>query len=165
MWLANLLTDLPEIGRIYLLVRRNQGKHGPRAFPRVVGRIARYLSGLQRSMARISQLSCNERIEVVEGDVSKPGLGLAPECAPAPIAKTLDVIVNSSGLTDFNPDLRDALATNVRSTAYTARFRSRLPSRGSAASFHVLRDRPARRARPRRASVELHAGWPREFRR
>ena len=27
--------------------------------------------------------------------------------------KDLDLIINSSGLTDFNPDLRDALATNT----------------------------------------------------
>ena len=32
------------------------------------------------------------------------------------------MIVNSSGLTDFNPDLRDALATNVRATAYVLDF-------------------------------------------
>ena len=30
--------------------------------------------------------------------------------------------MNSSGLTDFNPDLRDALAVNVRSTAYVLDF-------------------------------------------
>ncbi len=54
-------------------------------------------------------------MEVVDGDVSKPGLGLAPEVRQR-LARSLDVIVNSSGLTDFNPDLRDALAMNVRAT-------------------------------------------------
>ena len=34
------------------------------------------------------------------------------------------MIVNSSGLTDFNPDLRDALAMNVRSTVYALNFLS-----------------------------------------
>jgi hypothetical protein len=62
-----------------------------------------------------------ERIEVVDGDVSKPGLGLAPNLRQR-LARSLDVIVNSSGLTDFNPDIRDALATNVRATAYTLDF-------------------------------------------
>ena len=32
------------------------------------------------------------------------------------LARSLDLIVNSSGLTDFNPDLREALAMNVRAT-------------------------------------------------
>ncbi len=31
VWLANLLTDLPEIGRIYLLIRRNRVDHGAAA--------------------------------------------------------------------------------------------------------------------------------------
>ena len=53
-----------------------------------------------------------QRVEVVEGDVCKPDLGLAPEIAES-LQKKLDLIINSSGLTDFNPDLRDALATNV----------------------------------------------------
>src|SRR4029077_5460917 len=53
-----------------------------------------------------------ERVEVVEGDVCQRGLGLAPEVSES-LLKNLDLIINSSGLTDFNPDLRDALATNV----------------------------------------------------
>jgi long-chain acyl-CoA synthetase len=38
------------------------------------------------------------------------------------LARSVDVIVNSSGLTDFNPDLRDALAMNVRSTVHLLDF-------------------------------------------
>lgn len=53
-----------------------------------------------------------EKIEVVEGDVTQPGLGLTPEVARR-LQKNLDLIINSSGLTDFNPDLQDALATNT----------------------------------------------------
>ena len=34
----------------------------------------------------------------------------------------LDVVVNSGGLTDFNPDLRDALASNVESAANLVEF-------------------------------------------
>ncbi len=36
VWLANLLTDLPEIGRIYLLVRRNRANTALARFRRVV---------------------------------------------------------------------------------------------------------------------------------
>ena len=32
VWLANLLTDLPEIGRIYLLVRHNRANTSLSAF-------------------------------------------------------------------------------------------------------------------------------------
>ena len=42
----------------------------------------------------------------------RPGLGLDAEAARR-LQRNLDLIVNSSGLTDFNPDLRDALTTNT----------------------------------------------------
>ncbi len=47
-------------------------------------------------------------------DVSLPGLGLG-ESTQARLANSLDLIVNSAGLTDFNPDLRDAVSSNVDS--------------------------------------------------
>jgi long-chain acyl-CoA synthetase len=62
-----------------------------------------------------------EHVEVVEGDVGKPGLGLAPEVRER-LARTLDLVVNSSGLTDFNPDLREALASNVEAVANVIEF-------------------------------------------
>jgi thioester reductase-like protein len=53
-----------------------------------------------------------EKVEVIEGDVTQPDLGFAPDVARQ-LRENLDLIVNSSGLTDFNPDLRDALASNT----------------------------------------------------
>jgi long-chain acyl-CoA synthetase len=38
------------------------------------------------------------------------------------LRKELDLVINSSGLTDFNPDLRDALAVNVDSTYHLIEF-------------------------------------------
>ena len=61
------------------------------------------------------------KIEVVEGDVTQPGLGLDSEVGTR-LRKSLDVVINSSGLTDFNPDLRDALAVNVDATAHMLDF-------------------------------------------
>jgi long-chain acyl-CoA synthetase len=120
VWLSNLLTDLPDIGRIYLLVRHNRTVSSLQRFQRaleespVFGPLAeRYGSGFADFL--------RERIEVVDGDVSKPDLGFAPEVRQR-LARSVDVIVNSSGLTDFNPDLRDALAMNVRSTVHVLNF-------------------------------------------
>ncbi|HKU28550.1 MAG TPA: SDR family oxidoreductase, partial [Candidatus Sulfotelmatobacter sp.] len=53
-----------------------------------------------------------EKIEIVEGDVTQNDLGLSESTARY-LRTNLDLVVNSSGLTDFNPDLRDALATNT----------------------------------------------------
>jgi len=120
VWLANLLSDLPEIGRIYLLVRRNKANTALARFRRVVEE-SPVFERLAAEHADRFAAFLTERIEVVEGDVSSPGLGIAPDVRQR-LAKTLDLIVNSSGLTDFNPDLRDALATNVRSTSYLLEF-------------------------------------------
>jgi long-chain acyl-CoA synthetase len=62
-----------------------------------------------------------QRIEVLEGDVSQPGLGLLPE-TQARLQRDLDLVVNSAGLTDFNPDLRDALAANVDAAVHLTDF-------------------------------------------
>ena len=120
VWLANLLTDLPEIGRIYLLVRHNRASTSVERFQRILEESPVFEKLAQLHGAGFSDF-LRERIEVVDGDVSKPGLGLAPEVRQR-LARSLDVIVNSSGLTDFNPDIRDALATNVRATAYALDF-------------------------------------------
>jgi alcohol-forming fatty acyl-CoA reductase len=120
VWLASLLTDFPDLGKIYLLVRRNKTSTALDRFQRVVEESPVFERLAERHGALFGEF-LRERIEVVEGDVTKPGLGLAPDVRRR-LTNTLDVIVNSSGLTDFNPDLRDALATNVRSTAHTLDF-------------------------------------------
>ncbi len=120
VWLANLLTDLPEIGRIYLLVRHNKANTSLERLQRVIEESPVFEKLAERHGDKFAEF-LTERIEVVDGDVSKPNLGLSAQDQQK-LCRTLDVIVNSSGLTDFNPDLRDALAVNVRSTAYVLDF-------------------------------------------
>jgi hypothetical protein len=120
VWLTNLLSDLPELRRIYLLVRRNRTTTSLERFQRVVEESPVF----ERLAARHGEFFpefLRTRIEVVEGDVTKPGLGMSADTRQR-LGRAVDVIVNSSGLTDFNPDLRDALATNVRSTAHVLDF-------------------------------------------
>jgi hypothetical protein len=120
VWLTSLLTDLPEIGKVYLLVRRNKSSTALERFQRVIEE-SPVFEGVAELHGDGFANFLRDRIEIVEGDVTKPGLGLSPDIHRQ-LQRTLDVIVNSSGLTDFNPDLRDALATNVRSTAYVLDF-------------------------------------------
>jgi len=120
VWLTNLLSDLPEIGRIYLLVRHNRASTALERFQRIVEESPVFEKLAERHGAGFA-VFLRDRIEVVDGDVSKPGLGMTPE-ARQRLARAVDIVVNSSGLTDFNPDLRDALATNVRATAYVLDF-------------------------------------------
>jgi alcohol-forming fatty acyl-CoA reductase len=122
VWLANLLTDLPEIGRVYLLIREHRTATALERFERIVSESPVFDRLAERQGDRFAEF-LRERVEVVTGDASKPGLGMTPEARQG-LAGSLDLIVNSAGLTDFNPDLRDALAMNVESTEHLLQFLS-----------------------------------------
>ena len=101
-------------------MRRQKSTPAQRRFEKLVEEspvfdplFARYGAGLARFLA--------ERVEVLEGDVSQPGLGLTPETGDF-LRRNLDLIINSSGLTDFNPDLREAVATNVDAAVNVVEF-------------------------------------------
>ena len=111
VWLANTLLDLPEVERIYLLIRRQKSNPAERRFEKMIEESPVFDPLFERHGDNLPSF-LRDKIEVVEGDVTQPGLGLSPEAA-LHLQKNLDLIVNSSGLTDFNPDLRDALATNT----------------------------------------------------
>ena len=120
VWLANTLMDLPEIGKLYLLIRQQKSNPAQNRFEKMIEDspafdplFEKYGDGLGALLA--------QKIEVVEGDVSLPGLGLDEETATR-LRENLDLVVNSSGLTDFNPDLRDALAVNVDSAYHLVEF-------------------------------------------
>ncbi len=120
VWLVNLLSDLPEIGRVYLLIRRQKSNPAVRRFEKMVEESPVFDPLHAHYGMRLPQFLA-EHVEVVEGDASQAGLGLAPNVAEA-LSKNLDLIINSSGLTDFNPDLRDALATNVDAAMHILDF-------------------------------------------
>ena len=120
VWLANLLLDVPELARIYLLIRRQKSNPGERRFEKMVEDSPVFDPLFDRYGAGLANF-LRDKIEVVEGDVTQPGLGLSPETARR-LQRDLDLIINSSGLTDFNPDLRDALATNTDAAVNVVEF-------------------------------------------
>ena len=111
VWLANTLLELPEVKRIYLLIRRQKSNPGERRFEKMVEDSPVFDPLFDRYGDLLPEF-LRDKVEVVEGDVTQSGLGLSPDMARS-LQKNLDLIINSSGLTDFNPDLRDALATNT----------------------------------------------------
>ena len=135
VWLANALMDLcpngpkpgplgapilPEIGKLYLLIRRQKSSPAQKRFEKMIEDSPVFDPLFEKYGDRLGALLA-EKIEVVEGDVSQSGLGLVSETA-ARLRKDVDLIINSSGLTNFNPDLRDALAVNVDSTYHLIEF-------------------------------------------
>lgn len=111
VWLANTLLDLPDVKRIYLLIRRQKSSPGERRFQKMIEESPVFDPLFERHGDSLADF-LRDKVEVIEGDVTQPGLGFTRELARR-LQSDLDLIVNSSGLTDFNPDLRDALATNT----------------------------------------------------
>ncbi|HEY6769530.1 MAG TPA: SDR family oxidoreductase [Candidatus Sulfotelmatobacter sp.] len=111
VWLANTLLELPEVARVYLLIRRQKSNPAQLRFEKMVEDSPVFDPLFEKYGDRFQEF-LRQKVEVVEGDVTQPGLGLEA-CVSSILQNSLDVIINSSGLTDFNPDLRDALATNT----------------------------------------------------
>ena len=120
VWVANILKDLPEIGKIYLLIRRSRSTPALSRFEKIIAESPLFESFHQQYGDKLPQFIA-DKIEIVEGDVSAPNLGLDEAALPR-LRAQLDVVINSSGLTDFNPDLRQALSINVDATVEMLKF-------------------------------------------
>ncbi|HKV25027.1 MAG TPA: SDR family oxidoreductase [Candidatus Acidoferrum sp.] len=120
VWLVDLLEKIPEIGKITLLIRRNRTTSAQKRFQKIIEESPAF-DALQEKYGRKLGALLADKVEVVEGNVSAPGLGL-DEATKSRLRKSLDLVVNSAGLTDFNPDLREALASNVDSTLNLLEF-------------------------------------------
>ena len=120
VWLVDLLEQVPDLGKVTLLIRRNRTTTAQRRFEKIVEE-SPTLDGLQKTYGPRLGAFLRDKIEVVEGDVSQPGLGLE-EAVHERLARSLDLVVNSAGLTDFNPDLREALSSNVESAEHLLDF-------------------------------------------
>ncbi|MCI0339402.1 MAG: SDR family oxidoreductase [Acidobacteria bacterium] len=120
VWLGKVLDDLPDVGKIYLLIRRQRSTSAQRRFERIIEESPIFDSLHERHGDGLGQFIA-EKIEVVEGDISQRDLAIAPETRLR-LQSDLDLVINSAGLTDFNPDLRQALAINIDGTLHLLDF-------------------------------------------
>ena len=120
VWLVNTLMDVPDVGQIYLLIRRQKSNPAKKRFEKLIEDSPVFDPLYERHGQKLLEFIRN-KVQVVEGDVSQPGLGLDQQNATE-LRSKLDLVVNSSGLTDFNPDLRDALITNVDASLQVLEF-------------------------------------------
>jgi thioester reductase-like protein len=120
VWLAMALSKIPNIGRIYLLIRRQRSTSAVKRFEKIIQESPLFEPLHAKYDDRLSEY-ISARLEVIEGDVTEAGLGLDPGVSER-LTRNLDLIINSSGLTDFNPDIRTALAVNTESTLHLLKF-------------------------------------------
>ncbi|MFT3922904.1 MAG: SDR family oxidoreductase [Myxococcales bacterium] len=120
VWLSMMLDKVPQVGRIYVLLR-GKGKQGARErFQRMINDTYAFKVLHDRHGDGLSQFLA-ERIEVISGDVSRPGLGVDPKIATR-IQRELDMVIHCAGQVDFDPELSDALQNNVEGTIHAAEF-------------------------------------------
>jgi long-chain acyl-CoA synthetase len=120
VWLAKILEEVPEIAKVHLLIRRQRSTTARRRFEKIVAESPLF-ENLHVRYGEAFGAFLAEKTEVIEGDITQPGLGIEPATFER-LKSDLDVVINSSGLTDFNPDLRQALTINIDGTLHVIDF-------------------------------------------
>ncbi|MBO0862712.1 MAG: SDR family oxidoreductase [Chloracidobacterium sp.] len=120
VWLAKILEEIPEIAKVHLLIRRQRSTTAQRRFEKIVAESPLF-ENLHIRYGKEFGAFLGEKIEVIEGDVTQPDLGIEASTFER-MKSGLDLVINSSGLTDFNPDLRQALSINIDGTLHVIDF-------------------------------------------
>src|SRR5260370_7998469 len=86
VWLVDLLENIPNIGKITLLIRRNRTTSAQRRFEKIVEESPAFDTPQDRHGRGLGAF-LKEKVEVAEGEVSLPGLGLH-EAPPPPLPQS-----------------------------------------------------------------------------
>lgn len=123
--LEKILWSIPQINRLYLLIRPQQQLDG------------RVMTAQERLEKEVFQSSAFDRLRAlhgdqllnflqakmvaVAGDISKGDLGLNPKVRAA-LHQDIDVVINSAAVVSFDPPLDDAFDLNVQGTRHVTEF-------------------------------------------
>lgn len=121
VWLAMMLDHAPEIGKIYVLTRKKALRPAVDRFEKVVASSPCFRPLHERHGAGMGRFIA-DRVEVVEGDVSLPELGIEDPALAARLRDEVDLVINCAGLVDFDPELREAMSINVDGAHNVADF-------------------------------------------
>lgn len=123
VWLASLLRDLPELGRLTVLLRTKGAVSAEARLEEMLESCPVFdvLPDGSGDAPEDRRGSLGDRLRAVTGDVTRRGLGL-DEATRRELADSVDLVVSCAGLTEFNPDLRDALAVNVEGMIHLLDF-------------------------------------------
>jgi fatty acyl-CoA reductase len=109
-----ILRSLPDLGRLYLIVRPSRGKSAAERFEKdVLGAAA--FRGLRGKLGDDFENHVSEKVRVLEGDVHGPSLGLGEEDLKE-LAREVDVVIHSAASVIFDAPLDAAVDSNVRGT-------------------------------------------------
>ncbi|HEX6710780.1 MAG TPA: SDR family oxidoreductase, partial [Rubrobacter sp.] len=109
-----ILRSLPDLGRLYLIVRPSRGKSAAERFEKdVLGAAA--FRGLREKLGEDFEKRVSEKVRVLEGDVHAPSLGL-DEDELSELSREVDVVIHSAASVIFDAPLDAAVDSNVRGT-------------------------------------------------
>ncbi|MBA3793165.1 MAG: SDR family oxidoreductase, partial [Rubrobacter sp.] len=109
-----MLRSLPELGRLYLVVRPSKDKSAAdRFYKDVLGSAA--FRRLREELGDGFDERVAEKIRVLEGDVHAPSLGLGKEDLEE-LSENVDIVIHSAASVVFDAPLDAAVDSNVRGT-------------------------------------------------
>ncbi len=120
VWLSLMLAEVPDVAKIYVFLRPKALVPARQRFEKMLNTSPAFRPLHERFGARLSA-HVAERVEVLEGELSLPDLGLPADVVQR-LRRDLHVFVHCAGLVDFNPDLRKAMDSNVSATMRVADF-------------------------------------------
>src|SRR5215204_6513709 len=112
--IEKILRSLPDLGCLYLVVRPSRGKSAAERFEKdVLGAAA--FRGLREKLGEGFEDRVSRKVQVLEGDVHAPSLGLGEEDL-AELSREVDVVIHSAASVVFDAPLDAAVDSNVRGT-------------------------------------------------
>jgi HAD superfamily hydrolase (TIGR01490 family) len=109
-----ILRSLPELGRLYLVIRPSRDKSAEDRFAKDVLQSAAFRS-LRETKGEAFEEYVNEKVRILEGDVHAPELGLGEEDL-AELSREVDTVIHSAASVVFDAPLDAAVDSNVRGT-------------------------------------------------
>jgi long-chain acyl-CoA synthetase len=136
VWWTFMLHHFPEIARIHLLVRPRGKLDAERRFWDEIAPSA-CLDALRSLHGASFEAFLRDKVVPIAGDVVKPFCGLEPGLRDE-LRGAVDVVVNASGVVDFDPPLDEALEVNafgVQNLVSLARDLGELPLLHTSTTF------------------------------
>ena len=122
---AKILTDLPDVKKIYLLIRSRTESNG-----KVYSAAGRLKNEVLTSsvFAKLRQIHgeqfdawIREKVFAVEGDLAEERLGLSDDCYER-LRSEVGIFINSGGLVQFDPPIDASLRSNTLGARHAVAF-------------------------------------------
>ena len=118
VWLAMLLDHIHEVRKVTVLIRGKKGESAEARFDAIVER-SPVFRPLRERLGQALWTLVDQKVSVVEGKLVDPRCGLEPSDAQI-LMEDVDAVVHFAGLTDFEPDPKQAVDANIHGASHAA---------------------------------------------